>query len=58
LSFSFFILSMNYVAKLNRDKHLSVKRLCCALHTFEPEFHRVTFSEKTKVRKHIDEIVF
>ncbi|UJR28447.1 hypothetical protein I4U23_009687 [Adineta vaga] len=38
--------------KLNRDKHYSVNKIGHALHTLEPQFKRVSFSEKIKAIVH------
>ena len=39
------------IEKLNRDKHQSVNKIGHALHTLEPQFKKVSFSDKIKVRR-------
>jgi hypothetical protein len=50
LFFIFFLLG-----KLNRDKQHSVNKIGHALHTLEPQFKRISFSDKIKVKKKLNE---
>lgn len=38
-----------FIGKLNREKQLSVNKIGHALHTLEPQFKKVSFSDKIKV---------
>jgi hypothetical protein len=45
LNFLFFL-----IEKLNRDKYHSVNKIGHALHTLEPQFQKISFSDKIKVK--------
>ncbi len=51
LIYSFlFIENKKKIGKLNRNKHLSVSRIGHGLHILQPEFKKVAFSDKIKVK--------
>jgi hypothetical protein len=46
------------IGKLNRDKHRSVSRIGHGLHLLQPEFKKVAFSDKIKVKKEEEENLY